>query len=136
MRFKRTPLYLMLIIPLMIVSGCSNKVTLPKEVTTDGDHLEIILEENPTTGYSWALDAYDTDVLKLEKDAYTASSTSESAVGSGGTHSFDFIGQKEGKTTLIFRYYRSWENKDTALEVKEYVVSVEEGGKIRSVEEN
>lgn len=136
MRFKRTPLYLMLVIPLMIVFGCSNKVDLPKEVTTEGEHLEIILDENPTTGYSWAMDEYDTAILKLDKDEYLPSSSSEGTVGSGGTHTYDFIGQKEGTTTLIFRYYRSWENKDTAIEVKEYVVLVAEGGEIRSVEEN
>ncbi|SFN32108.1 protease inhibitor I42 family protein [Proteiniclasticum ruminis] len=132
MRFKKTLCCLVLAVPLLTLFGCAENV-LPEEVTKDGAHLEIILEENPTTGYSWTMDDYDTSLLKLEKDEYSASTT-EGAVGSGGTHLYRFTGQKEGNITLIFRYYRNWEGKDTAVEVREYSITVADDGKIQSVD--
>lgn len=134
MRFKKTLccLVLIAIVPLLALFGCTENA-LPEEVTKDGTHLEILLEENPTTGYSWTVDDYDTSILKLEKDEYSASTT-EGTVGSGGTHLYRFTGQKEGKITLTFRYYRNWEDKDTAIEVRDYSITVADDGMIQSVD--
>lgn len=132
MRFTKTLLCLMLMVPLLIIFGCSND-RLPQEVTAEEKWLEIVLKENPTTGYSWTMDDFDTTVLQLEKDEYSASPT-EGTVGSGGTHLYRFTGQKEGNVTLTFRYYRNWESKDTAIEVRSYSIFVTDDGKIQSVD--
>ena len=115
----------MLVVPLLALFGCTENA-LSEEVTKDGTHLEILLKENPTTGYSWTVDDYDTSIL--------SASTTEGTVGSGGTHLYRFTGQKEGKITLTFRYYRNWEDKDTAIEVRDYSITVADDGMIQSVD--
>lgn len=56
----------MLMVPLLIIFGCSND-RLPQEVTAEEKRLEIVLKENPTTGYSWTMDDFDTTVLQLRR---------------------------------------------------------------------
>jgi inhibitor of cysteine peptidase len=74
-----------------------------------GDTLIIELEGNPTTGFSWEVEAVDDAILALQGDAqYTASETG--LVGSGGVFTFTFRAASKGQTPLQLVYHRSWEN--------------------------
>ena len=35
---------------------------------------------------------------------------------------------------MTFRYYRNWEDKDTAIEVRDYSITVADDGMIQSVD--
>lgn len=73
-----------------------------------GGTLIIELEGNPTTGFSWEVQAVDDAVLAPQGDPqYTASETG--LVGSGGVFTFTFKAASKGETTLQLVYHRSWE---------------------------
>lgn len=95
--------------------------------------LTLTLDENPTTGYSWAYTMTPVGVLALESDAFDSSQTSENVVGAGGTHTWTFKVLTEGCVRLTFRYYRPWEAPETAAEMRVYAVNVGEDGLLDSV---
>jgi len=108
----------MLVLQLMATSCSQSRpatVTLGAQddgrtITLGGDDTLIIeLEGNPTTGFSWEVEAVDDAVLAPQGDAgYTASETG--LVGSGGVFSFTFKAASRGETALQLVYHRSWEN--------------------------
>lgn len=63
-----------------------------------GDVLQIMLAENPTTGYTWAVVTNDEAVLRPSDDpAYEAESD---AIGAGGTRTFLFDAVGAGTSVL------------------------------------
>jgi len=74
-----------------------------------GDRLVLRLEENPTTGYRWALDTHDENVVSLQHQEYATSP--HAAVGGGGHRSWTFIAQKVGTDTLHLKLWRAWEGE-------------------------
>jgi inhibitor of cysteine peptidase len=91
---------------------------------TVGDSLEIDLEENATTGFSWALDGSVPDVLKAAGDEQQAADASGAAgvVGAAGRHVFKYSATKAGEGELTLVYARPWE-KGVAPE-KTFTVTV------------
>lgn len=86
---------------LFLTTACSNKGTdVPEGAKIEGESLIIVLEENPTTGFSWTYDEYDTAVLELVVDKYIPNESDPNVVGSGGIHHYEFKGLSEGETTL------------------------------------
>ena len=72
-----------------------------------GDTLEIVLDGNPTTGYQWTVQPWDTEVIKeTEKPAYKSGSN---AIGAGGQFIFHFTAHAPGQTCLKFIYSRPFE---------------------------
>ena len=76
-----------------------------------GETLTVSLPENATTGYRWALDHYDPDLLELGPEAPAYGSAS---VGTGGSVLFSLIGRKRGEADVAFKYWRHWEG-DTSI---------------------
>jgi inhibitor of cysteine peptidase len=74
-----------------------------------GDRLVLRLEENPTTGYRWALETHDENVVSLQHQEYVTSP--HAAVGGGGHRSWMFIAQKVGTDTLHLKLWRAWEGE-------------------------
>jgi inhibitor of cysteine peptidase len=74
-----------------------------------GDHLELRLEENPTTGFRWYVENDKNGILILEHDAFTRLSNGVS--GSGGTRDLVFKVAKQGQIMLRASYRRSWETQ-------------------------
>ena len=95
--------------------------------------LTLTLDENPTTGYSWAYTMAPADILALENDAFVNAPTSETVVGAGGTHTWTFKVVAGGCVRLTFQYYRPWEAPETAVETRVYAVNVGETGLLESV---
>jgi inhibitor of cysteine peptidase len=75
------------------------------EVPRGGEVL-LRLDENPTTGYRWAVDKLDTDVVTIQNDEY---STSGGGAGAGGTRVLTLRATRAGTTSIQLKLWREWE---------------------------
>ncbi|MDK9711792.1 protease inhibitor I42 family protein [Acidaminobacter sp.] len=106
----------------------------PEWVVADAvTSLTLTLDENPTTGYSWAYTLAPEGILALDHDAFVSGQTSANVVGAGGQHTWTFKVLTMGCVRLTFRYYRPWEAPETAAETRVYAVNVGEDGLLESV---
>jgi inhibitor of cysteine peptidase len=88
-----------------------------------GQELQLTLDSNPTTGYSWALDGEIAPQLEQVGEAeYTAEST---ALGAGGTEVWTFKAKSSGSGTLRLKYWRSFEPDATPPETFDVTVEVD-----------
>lgn len=80
-----------------------------------GELFVIELPANPSTGYQWSLVEVPA-ALELVEEHYTPATTGTTAagvpaaVGSGGTHAFNFMANGTGETELRFELKRVWES--------------------------
>jgi inhibitor of cysteine peptidase len=72
-----------------------------------GDTMEVVLEGNPTTGFSWETAALDASVLKQLGEPEFKPDTS--LIGAGGKFTFRFEAVAPGQTLLQLVYHRPWE---------------------------
>jgi len=70
---------------------------------------QVLLDANPTTGYSWQIVSYDSAVIKKKTEKYLPSHEDRKIVGSGGQQLFKFKTLAVGTTELQMIYQRSWE---------------------------
>lgn len=114
-------LSVVLVITLLIILLCSCKSIA--ELTFDdkgksfelekGDRINIKLESNPTTGYSWILGGEtDTSVVSLFDSKFVQTEKEEELVGTGGYEIFTFKAENSGQTEIILTYQRSWEEEE------------------------
>ena len=79
-----------------------------------GETVDLHLESNPTTGYSWnSLQLPDGKIVKQTHHAYqgpTESGQTHLLVGAGGVEHWKFLAVAEGKTALDLIYRRGWED--------------------------
>jgi inhibitor of cysteine peptidase len=85
-----------------------------------GDTMEVVLDGNPTTGFSWETAAVDASVLKQLGEPGFEPATA--LIGSGGKFTFRFEAVASGQTLLKLVYHRPWE-KDVPPE-KTFEVNV------------
>ncbi|MDG6256567.1 MAG: protease inhibitor I42 family protein [Methanomicrobiaceae archaeon] len=72
------------------------------------------LEENPSTGYRWTLNA--TKGLILDNDRFDPASGDEGLVGAPGVHTWTFHGEQPGTYRIEGVYVRPWEEPTEADE--------------------
>jgi predicted secreted protein len=109
------------------VSGCAPAGVIVVQLKADAEieivkkqELEVELEANPTTGYSWRVSGLaDSNVLR-QKGAPRYERTSD-LIGGGGTEKYRFEALRDGRADLIFEYQRPWEDKEP---VKKYTLGV------------
>jgi inhibitor of cysteine peptidase len=71
-----------------------------------GETVRIRLPENATSGYRWAIDRVDADVIEAAgPDPHYAAN----AVGSGGEVAFSFTPTKTGAAEIVLKYWRHFE---------------------------
>lgn len=70
-----------------------------------GERLEIRLLENPTNGFSWAIDENDRRILALDDTAYTPP-LEAGFIGVRGQRTFTFTGRQQGEAALKLKYWR------------------------------
>lgn len=87
----------------------------PKQLEPKTDNIlnigqmgRVILNGNPTTGYTWHYKIENEDKLKEVESAEVGWSI---AIGSGSTFTWDFEAVKAGKAKITFKYYRDWEGE-------------------------
>jgi inhibitor of cysteine peptidase len=86
-----------------------------------GDAVTIRLKENPTTGYRWAVDRIDNQVLQTEASDFNAGTAG--GIGSGGEHTFSFRSKKTGTAGIQFKLWREWEGDRSITD--RYSVNIE-----------
>jgi predicted secreted protein/putative hemolysin len=89
-----------------------------------GDVLEVTLDSNPSTGYSWQVKANDRNVLlPLGEPQFTLGNPTPMP-GAGGTETFQFKALAKGQTTLTLVYLRPWETNVTPTPNDTFTLSV------------
>lgn len=108
----------MLIAVLLVAACTSQTLTIGEEYRgrnlelERGDKVNLHLQSNPSTGYSWHIERLDTGVLVNESHSYRAPHVEDSGkVGQGGTEIFSFRAVGAGSTKLVMEYRRSWEEE-------------------------
>jgi inhibitor of cysteine peptidase len=75
--------------------------------------IELLLNENPTTGYVWHAASSDEKVLQMQDVGYIA--TTEAEIGAGGVHRYVLTGARRGHAAVQLQLARPWESKDAAV---------------------
>lgn len=78
-----------------------------KITIADGDVIIIELPENPTTGYIWIPKDLKTEQVTKKSNNYTSINT---AVGSGGLRTFEFIMKRGEGGNIILENMQKWSN--------------------------
>jgi inhibitor of cysteine peptidase len=76
-------------------------------IINDGDTIVIELPENPTTGYMWYLSEVSTEGITEKSNHYFSSNT---AIGSGGIRTFEFVLKKGKNGNITLHNMRKWSN--------------------------
>jgi inhibitor of cysteine peptidase len=77
-----------------------------------GESVRLTLPENATTGYRWAVDRLDRDVVE---EAGSEPQPSRGAIGSGGNVTFDFTAKKAGSGEVALKYWRHFEGDGSVV---------------------
>lgn len=89
-----------------------------------GDTLTVVLNSNPSTGYSWKVSAVDEKVLQPVGEPQFSLGSKTPVPGAGGTQTFTFNAAGKGKTTLTLIYVRPWETNVTPTPNDQFSVNV------------
>jgi len=100
------------------ISEDSDAVNIKK-----GDKFLVILDSNPTTGYSWEINVDSNYVQFIDKDF--VSESEGQMVGVGGQETFNFTALESGQTEITFSYLRSWEKDVEPIKKKVYNIIIE-----------
>jgi inhibitor of cysteine peptidase len=73
-----------------------------------GGRLEVALEANATTGYSWQREGGDTAVLAPDSSRYQAEKAEPGVAGAGGKEILAFRAARPGRTRLVLVYRQPW----------------------------
>ena len=91
-----------------------------------GQRIEIKLESNITTGYSWKLsENMDTSVAAFVSSEYKESGKDKEMVGTGGIETFIFEAKDAGQAEIILEYERPWEENTEPEKVFKLKITVE-----------
>jgi len=90
-----------------------------------GAVLEVRLEANHTTGYSWIAAPVANPVLMRQGAAKYEEHASGGKAGVGGVEVWRFKAVKAGKQGLSFEYRRPWEKNTPPAKVATFSVTVE-----------
>jgi len=112
----------------LLGGGAAGRVTTPAEATmmdvllTRADNGRTVdlkvgadatlrLPENPTTGYRWAIDAADANLVEIKEGQFVSSSST--AAGAGGEAQWLIEAKAPGATEIRLKYWRPWEGDST-----------------------
>lgn len=79
-----------------------------------GGTFTVSLDENPTTGFQWAIDSNSGDLVKLQASEYVPAAGS--GVGGGGQRILTFKGQRAGNGQLKLKLWREWQGDNSIAE--------------------
>lgn len=88
-----------------------------------GSEIVIRLEENPTTGYRWAIDQTNNTVLASQNPSF--SPTQGGGIGAGGTRTFTFIAKQSGTVHLQLKLWREEEGKSSIKDRYDVIIQVQ-----------
>ncbi len=82
---------------------------------------QVLLDANPTTGFSWKIVSYDSTRIKFKKEEFLANAN-DRIVGAPGKQMFKFKAINTGTTDLDMVYQRPWER--AAPDVERFRVTI------------
>ncbi|AQH03964.1 hypothetical protein A9R05_33890 (plasmid) [Burkholderia sp. KK1] len=85
-----------------------------------GEQLAVCLNENPSTGFRWALDG-ETRLFDIEDNRYTAASAN---LGSGGQTCWFLRAKGAGQETVAFKLWRHWEGDKSIAKRFDFTASI------------
>lgn len=110
---------IIIIFSLLLLCSCRDTVELGFNAKGSsielekGDKIIILLDSNPTTGYSWTPSKeIDTTVVSLVSSEYIQTEKEKELVGAGGSEVFTFEAKNSGQTQIILNYQRPWEETE------------------------
>jgi inhibitor of cysteine peptidase len=86
-----------------------------------GDELALRLPENATTGYRWAIDAAEANLVDIKEGQYV--STSEN-MGGGGEAQWSMKAKAPGATSIKLKRWRQWEGDSSVVERYEITLRI------------
>jgi inhibitor of cysteine peptidase len=99
----------------VMMTGCGSRQTKFTAVDNGktvglktGDQVVIMLDANPSTGYTWEVKDLDASMIQQVGESGFKSSN-PGLIGSGGLLTLTFKTLKAGTTTLTLVYHRPWE---------------------------
>jgi inhibitor of cysteine peptidase len=102
--------------PLLSITALSIAILLPgaacsaeEIIVPVGSSYPLELEGNPSTGYSWRLDAAKSEnaaIVEVENRGYVPGGGDR--VGAPAPYRFQITGIEEGSATLVFEYLQVW----------------------------
>jgi len=78
------------------------------------DVIVIRLAENPTTGYCWEIEHFDSNILALHSSDFLL--PEDPLIGEGGVRVFAFKAKTRGSTRIQLKHWRKWEGNDSITE--------------------
>lgn len=93
------------------LSGEDNGKTVDVRV---GDRLIVRLQENPMTGFAWAVVSEDDKLVFLDSEYSAPSSTAVG--GGGGLRTLTFFAERAGTALLQLRLWQAWEGESSVKE--------------------
>lgn len=126
---------LILISALLIfgLTACSSGAPSPG-ISYQDKTATVVLEENPTTGYTWAVSIDNQDVVSLKNDSYTQTGD-KNLTGAGGVHEYVFQAANQGTAVVTFELGQQWDGGEKATQTKKFEITVGQDGKIASAKE-
>lgn len=95
------------------------------QAETAGAGVSVILEENPTTGYTWNYIQSPEGILKEVSSEYVQDAGTQEVVGAGGKHTWTFEPASQGGTVLHYAYAKPFEEGVAPLRLVSFVYSVD-----------
>lgn len=102
----------------IMMSGSGNDKE--KLVVGVGERLDLIFDENPSTGYSWIPVGTCDGTVEIMRDYHQEP---EAVPGASAKHVYVIEGREKGRCELHFSYVRTWED-GSSIEEKTIVILV------------
>jgi inhibitor of cysteine peptidase len=87
-----------------------------------GDVIVVRLPENPTTGYRWAIEQIDEEVLEPETSNFALSP--DAGIGGGGEQRLRFRAKGAGTARVELKLARAWEEESSGIDRYSFTIQV------------
>ena len=128
---KRILIWIFVVLLLTLFAGCTARVEDQNAVPSDDSavsDISIVLEENPSTGYSWSYTVEPEGMLREKGSMFVPGETGEGEMMTGvpGKRLYSFEPLADGKVTLTFQYAQAWEGGDVGQTLV-YEIEIRDG---------
>ncbi|HTR12701.1 MAG TPA: protease inhibitor I42 family protein [Roseiarcus sp.] len=86
-----------------------------------GAQVALRLPENATTGYRWAIDSADANLVDIKEGQYVSTS---GTMGGGGEAQWLITAKAPGTTSIKLKRWRSWEGESSVVERYEITLRI------------